>query len=31
VFKDAEFRRRLLNAEDVDQMYDVIAEEDAKY
>lgn len=31
VFKDAEFRRRLLNAEDVDQMYEVIAEEDAKY
>lgn len=31
VFKDAEFRRRLLNAEGVDEMYEVIAEEDAKY
>lgn len=31
VFKDAEFRRRLLNAEDADDMYAVIAEEDAKY
>lgn len=31
VFKDAEFRRRLLNAEDADEMYEVIAEEDAKY
>jgi PTS system nitrogen regulatory IIA component len=31
VFKDAEFRRRLLNAEDIDEMYEVIAEEDAKY
>jgi len=31
VFKDAEFRSRLLNASDADAMYDVIAEEDAKY
>lgn len=31
VFKDAEFRRRLLNAEDADEMYQVIVEEDAKY
>lgn len=31
VFKDAEFRRRLLAADDADAMYDVIAEEDAKY
>jgi PTS system nitrogen regulatory IIA component len=31
VFKDAEFRRRLLDAPDADAMYQVIAEEDAKY
>ncbi|MCG8421792.1 MAG: PTS sugar transporter subunit IIA [Proteobacteria bacterium] len=31
VFKDAEFRRRLLSADDADQMYAVIAEEDAKH
>ena len=31
VFKDAEFRRRLLSADDADAMYAVIAEEDAKY
>ncbi|MCA9676360.1 MAG: PTS sugar transporter subunit IIA [Kofleriaceae bacterium] len=31
VFKDAEFRRRLLDAPDADAMYRVIAEEDAKY
>lgn len=31
VFKDAEFRRRLLAAEGIDDMYAVIAEEDAKY
>ena len=31
VFKDAEFRRRLLDATDADAMYRVIAEEDAKY
>jgi PTS system nitrogen regulatory IIA component len=31
VFKDAEFRRRLLAAEDADAMYRVIAEEDSKY
>ena len=31
VFKDAEFRRRLLAAGDADSMYKVIAEEDAKY
>lgn len=31
VFKDAEFRRRLLNAEDADEMYQVIVEEDSKY
>lgn len=31
VFKDAEFRSRLLAAKDADAMYDVIAEEDAKY
>ncbi len=31
VFKDAEFRRRLLSADDADEMYEVIAEEDAKY
>ena len=31
VFKDAEFRRRLLSADDADDMFAVIAEEDAKY
>lgn len=31
VFKNSEFRRRLLDAEDADQMYQVIAEEDSKY
>lgn len=31
VFKDAEFRRRLLDAPDADAMYKVISEEDAKY
>jgi len=31
VFKDTEFRRRLLSAEDADAMYRVIAEEDSKY
>jgi nitrogen PTS system EIIA component len=31
VFKDPEFRRRLLAAPDSESMYHVIAEEDAKY
>jgi PTS system nitrogen regulatory IIA component len=31
VFKDAEFRKRLLAAGDADSMYRVIADEDAKY
>lgn len=31
VFKDPEFRRRLLAADDAEQMYQVIEEEDAKY
>ena len=31
VFKDPEFRRRLLAAPDADSMYQVVAEEDAKY
>jgi PTS system nitrogen regulatory IIA component len=31
VFKDPEFRRRLLAAPDGDAMYTVVAEEDAKY
>lgn len=31
VFKDAEFRRRLLAADDAEAMYRVIAEEDSKY
>src|SRR5688572_20283431 len=31
VFKDAEFRRRLLAAPDADSMFSVISEEDAKY
>lgn len=31
VFKDSDFRRRLLEAPDADGMYRIIAEEDAKY
>src|SRR5688500_8840639 len=31
VFKDSEFRRRLLGAADAPAMYQVVAEEDAKY
>ena len=31
VFKDPEFRRRLLAAPDAESMYHVVAEEDAKY
>ena len=31
VFKDPEFRRRLLAATDAEAMYHVVAEEDAKY
>ena len=31
VFKDSEFRNRLLNAEDSESMYEIIAAEDAKY
>lgn len=31
VFKDPEFRRRLLAAPDADAMYQVVADEDAKY
>jgi PTS system nitrogen regulatory IIA component len=31
VFKDAEFRRRLLAADDAEAMFRVLAEEDAKY
>ena len=31
VFKDAQFRRRLLEAADADAMYEIIAQEDAKY
>jgi nitrogen PTS system EIIA component len=31
VFKDVDFRRRLLRARDADAMYEIIAEEDAKY
>ena len=31
VFKDPEFRRRLLSAPDGESMYNVVAEEDAKY
>jgi PTS system nitrogen regulatory IIA component len=31
VFKDPEFRRRLLSAPDRDSMYQVVADEDAKY
>ena len=31
VFKDPEFRRRLLASSDADTMYQVIADEDAKY
>jgi mannitol/fructose-specific phosphotransferase system IIA component (Ntr-type) len=31
VFKDPEFRRRLLAASDAEMMYHVVADEDAKY
>jgi PTS system nitrogen regulatory IIA component len=31
LFKDANFRRRLLEAETAAQMYDILVEEDAKY
>ena len=31
VFKDAQFRRRLLEAADGESMYEIIAQEDAKY
>jgi nitrogen PTS system EIIA component len=31
VFKDSEFRRRLMNASDAETMYHVVADEDAKY
>jgi PTS system nitrogen regulatory IIA component len=31
VFKDSQFRRRLMEAPDADAMYDIIAQEDAKY
>jgi PTS system nitrogen regulatory IIA component len=31
VFKDPEFRRRLMAASDVESMYSVVADEDAKY
>jgi PTS system nitrogen regulatory IIA component len=31
VFKDSEFLRRLLEAPDAEQMYQILAEEDAKY
>ena len=31
IFKDQQFRGRLLEAEDAECMYDVIAQEDAKY
>ena len=31
VFKDPEFRRRLLAAPDAEMMYNVVADEDAKY
>ena len=31
VFKDPEFRRSLLSADDVEEMYNVIESEDAKY
>ena len=31
VFKDVGFRRRLLEAPDAESMYEIIAEEDAKY
>jgi PTS system nitrogen regulatory IIA component len=31
VFKDGEFRRRLLDAPDADGMYEIIRSEDAKY
>lgn len=31
LFKDAEFRERLLEASDADSMYETLAQEDAKY
>jgi PTS system nitrogen regulatory IIA component len=31
VFKDPEFRRRLMAASDAESMYHVVADEDAKY
>lgn len=31
VFKDAQFRRRLLEASDAQSMYEIMAQEDAKY
>jgi PTS system nitrogen regulatory IIA component len=31
VFKDAQFRRRLLEANDGESMYEIMAQEDAKY
>ena len=31
VFKDPDFRRRLLAAKDAEAMYKVVADEDAKY
>jgi PTS system nitrogen regulatory IIA component len=31
VFKDGQFRRRLLEAADADSMYEIMAQEDAKY
>ena len=31
VFKDPEFRRRLMGASDAETMYSVVADEDAKY
>jgi PTS system nitrogen regulatory IIA component len=31
VFKDAQFRRRLLEAADAEAMFEIIAQEDAKY
>jgi PTS system nitrogen regulatory IIA component len=31
VFKDVDFRRRLLEAADADAMFEIIAEEDSKY
>jgi PTS system nitrogen regulatory IIA component len=31
VFKDSQFRRRLLEASDAQSMYEIMAQEDAKY